>query len=182
MTCLAAASMAPAFAEPLPAYTPPTDFGKNDTPPSAYFARLNRTGRWCVATPAKWMRLVDRDKVDSHEFGWVRFDDGWPIAVTYAYQSEDAYSEDRYLVGKDHRVGKMIRTGHYINDPWASVTFLPDAQGRLRLTADSKVIVRKMDAAGYDPYFVDWDHFSRLEQIPFARLLDLDHRTAGPSC
>jgi hypothetical protein len=174
--------VAPARAEDLSNYTPPTDFGKNDTPPSVYFGRLKRTGKWCAAKPDPWKQLVDHERIASDEFGWVRFDDGWPVAITFAQQSEDADVEDRYLVGKDHRVVKMIRTGHYINDPWASVTFEPDAQGRLRLTEASKVIVHKMDDAMYETYWVNWDHFSRLEQIPFAQLIDLDRRTASPTC
>ena len=66
----------------------------------------------------------------------------------------------------------MVRTGHYINDPWTSVTFEPDASGRLRLTPASKAIVTKMDASGWETYFVNWDHFSKLRQLPFSSLLD----------
>jgi hypothetical protein len=147
-----------------------------------YFGRLKSSGKWCSCDLKTWKQLVKRDAVVGDEFGWARYDAHGLVSVTFAQQSEDAFAEDRYFIGSDGRASKMIRTGAYSNDPVASVIFEPDPQGRLRLSASGKDVVRKMTAAGFETYFVDWNHFSKLSQIPFAPLLSLKARGAGSGC
>ncbi len=161
-------------AQPPQRFKPPVEFEnrKGVPDPQLWFARRARTGRWCAFDRGTFERLAKQDEIQPGVFGWARFDAHGLRSVTYAQESEDAYSEDRYVLGPDHQIARMVRTGHYINDPWVSVTFEPDASGRLRLTPASAAIVKKMSAAGLETYFVDWDHFSKLSQLPFASLLD----------
>lgn len=140
---------------------------------SIWFGRVLRTGQWC-AFDRKTVRMnYEQNKLASNQSGWARYGARGLTSVTSVQESEDAFAEDQFFVDAKGVVTKMVRTGHYINDPLASVTFEPDAQGRLRLTPGSKKVVERMKAAHYDPYFVDWDHFSRLSQLPFVKLLDL---------
>jgi hypothetical protein len=166
-------------AQPAKRFTPPVTFEnrKGVPDPQVWFARESKTGRWCAFDRATLERQAKRDEIRPGESGWARFDAHGLQSVTYAQESEDAYSEDRYFVGPVHEVERMVRTGHYINDPWVSVTFEPDASGRLRLTPASKAIVQKMDASGWETYFVNWDHFSKLRQLPFGSLLDRQNGT-----
>ncbi len=86
-------------------------------------------------------------------------------------ESEDSYVEDRYFFGPDRRITKMIRSGHYINDPWASFTYQPNRVGKLVLTDEAKAIVAKMSKADYETYFTDWDTYPNFNAIPFAELV-----------
>jgi len=163
-------------------YTPPVTV-EDHTNVSTWFGRLKTTGKWCSFDRKTMERRSKRDELIPGEFGWMRSDAHGLQSVTYAQESEDAYVEDRYFIGPNGTVVKMVRTGHYINDPWASVTFAPDAQGRLRLTAASKAVVEKMNAAEFEPYWVDWKHYSRLAQVPFATLIDASGGTHSiPGC
>ena len=153
-------------------YKPPVE-RESQSSVAVWFGEVKRAGHWCVLDKKAIGRL-EAIRPEGREFGWARYDAHGLVSVTDANESEDAYAEDRYLVDPAGAVIKMVRTGHYINDPWASVTFEPDAKGRLRLTPSSSRIVRMMKAAGYDPYFAtDWGHVSRLTQLPYAKLLDL---------
>lgn len=161
-------------AKPVKRFKPPVEFEnrKGVPDPQLWFAREAKTGRWCAFDRGTFERLAKQDGIQPGVLGWARFDAQGLKSVTYARESEDAYSEDRYVMGPDHGIARMVRTGHYINDPWVSVTFEPDVSGRLRLTSASAAIVKKMNAAGLETYFVEWDHFSKLGQLPFASLLD----------
>ena len=141
--------------------------------PIKYFGRLKSTGKWCAYDLKSWNLLVQHDDLFGDEFGWAHYDAHRFLSVTLYQGSEDAFAEDQYFIEPDGRVSKMVRTGAYLDNPIASVVFEPDRQRRLRLTAAGKSVVLEMEAAGYDPYFVDWDHFSTLSHIPFANLLSL---------
>src|SRR5512143_3152184 len=118
-------------------YVPPVSFEeKKDI--STWFGRVKSTGKWCAFDRQTMERRSKRDELIPGEFGWARFDGRRLRSVTYAQESEDAYVEDLYFLGPKNEVVKMVRTGHYINDPWVSVTFEPDSAGRLRLSALSK--------------------------------------------
>jgi len=150
--------------------------------PITFFGRLKSTGKWCSYDLKTWKRLVKQDGVIGDEFGWAHDDTHHLVSVTYFQQSEDAFAEDQYFIEPDGRVSRMVRTGGYFGDPIASVIFEPDPQRRLRLSSAGKTVVQKMEAAGYNPYFVDWDHFSALSQFPFAKLLSLTAGNARSAC
>ncbi len=158
-------------------YSPPV-MRDSRREPITFFGRLKSSGKWCPYDLKTWKRLVKQDAVIGDEFGWAHEDAHRLLSVVFFQQSEDAFAEDQYFAEPDGRVSKMIRTGAYYGDPIASVIFEPDQQHRLRLSATGKVVVKKMNDAGFDPYFVDWDHFSALSQLPFAKLFS---PTAGNS-
>jgi hypothetical protein len=152
-------------------YTPPVTF-EGQKGVQVWFGRVKATGKWCAFGLDEMKRRFARSEVLAEDSGWARYDGDRLLSITHVQENEDAYAEDRYVIGAKGEVARMIRTGHYIKDPWASVTFEPDSQGRLRLTAASKQVVQRMGQAEYETYFVDWDHFSTLAQIPFAKLAD----------
>jgi hypothetical protein len=164
-----------------PSYKPPV-MRDDRKEPITFFGRLKSTGRWCSYDLKTWKKLVKRDAVIGDEFGWMHYDARGPLSVTFFQQSEDAFAEDQYFVGPDAQVSKMVRTGAVYEDPLASVSFEPDPQGRLRLSASAKVVVQKMKAAGYGPYWVDWDHYSKLGQMPFSNLLSPGAQGARSGC
>jgi hypothetical protein len=163
-------TVAPTPARTAQDYVPPVTH-EDRTSVSVWFARVKKTGKWCEFDRQTLNRRSGRDELIGGEFGWARFTGRHLQSVTYARQSEDAYVEDRYYVGSKNEVQKMVRTGHYIAGPWVSVTFEPDGAGHLRLSARSKAVVRKMTADNQETYYVEWNHFSKLSQIPFSRLL-----------
>jgi hypothetical protein len=137
---------------------------------SHWFGRLATSGEWC-ALDNRSMKRHQKDQ-DLDEIGWARFDGNRLKSLTYAREDEgqDSYVEDRYFVGPRNVILRMVRTGHYINDPVTAVTFAPGGHGELALTAASKRRVQNMVAAKEETYWVDWEAFSRLDQIPFAKL------------
>ena len=149
---------------------------------SIWFGRVVHSGKWCAFDRKAVRRAYEQNKLATDESGWARYDAHGLTSVTFVSESEDAFAEDQFFVDHKGVVMKMIRTGHYINDPLASVTFEPDARSRLRLAPSSKQVVERMKAAGYDPYFVDWEHFSNLSQLPFVKLLDLKTAPKPGAC
>lgn len=164
-----------------PGYVPPVTH-EDRTDVSIWFARIKATGKWCQFDSETMAAHSKREDLVPGEFGWARFDGRHLKSVTYAQQSEDAYVEDRYYLGSKNQVQKMVRTGHYITAPWVSVTFQPDGAGRLRLSSASKSVIQKMTADGQETYFVDWDHFSRLSQLPFGKFLNRQSGQAASVC
>jgi hypothetical protein len=121
---------------------------------AVWFARVEPGGRWCGFASRKTLdRRAKRDQIMAGDFGWARYGGDRLQSVTYAQESEDAYVEDRYVVGANNEVTKMVRTGHYFRDPWVSLTFAPDGRGRLRLTPASRRVLHKMEMAGHETYF-----------------------------
>ena len=168
----AALMAGPAWAQDAsPSYKPPV-MRDDRRRISVWFGQVLKTGKWCAFDRKTFDRESNRDRLAPNISGWARYGAKGLTSVTLFQTSEDAGSEDHFFVDAG-AVTKMIRTGGYIQDPSVSVTFEPDKRGRLRLTAASTIVVKQMNKAGYDPYFVDWPHASRLSQLPFAKLLDL---------
>jgi hypothetical protein len=113
-----------------------------------------------------------REQIDPEEVGWIRHSGARLESVTIQAQSEDALATDLYTFDLAGKVTRLVRTGGYINSPPASLIFVPDSKGRLRLDPKSREVLRRLDAAGYEHYIEDWRKYERFDQLPFGRLID----------
>ena len=142
------------------------------TKPQVWFGQRAKDGRWCAFGWDKVKSISNTSVLAPPETGWARYHHGKLATITITTTSEDAYVEDRYFFGTDRTISKMIRTGHYIQSPWASFTYIPGKGSKLVMTADAKAIEAKMGKAEYETYIVDWPTYSTLAAMPFAELVD----------
>ena len=145
--------------------------------PDVWFGQRKKDGRWCAFAWYRVKSVTKGDYLAPPDTGWARYEKGKLASVTIFSISEDAAAEDRYFFGPDHRITKMIRTGHYINAPWASFTYTPNRKGKLTLTPEAKALEARMGKAEYETYFVDWPTYATFPAIPFAELVDWTRRT-----
>jgi len=155
-------------------YIPPV-VKEASIPPQAFFGKVKRTGRWCAFDLTEWKARNAREEIDPEEFGWIRYSQGRLESITVGNQSADANTEDRYFFGSDARAIRMIRSGHYINAPWASFEYRPGKNGRLVLTAQGREVVRRLVADDQETYIVDWPRYPVFGSIPFAKLINLSN-------
>jgi hypothetical protein len=164
-----------------PRYKPPVM--RDDGPGvSIWFGHVIRTGQWCAFDRRTVRRGYEQNRLAPDESGWARYGAQGLTSVVFVQENEDYFTEDQYFVDGKGAVTKMIRTGHYAQDPLASLIFVPDPDGRLRLSSSSKRAVQRMKAADFGIEWVDWDHFSRLTQLPFVKLLDLKSAPKPGAC
>ena len=135
--------------------------------PDVWFGQ-RKDGRWCAFS---WKKKSG-EFLGGFETAWARYENGRLASLTTFSVSEDAASQDRYFFDPDRRLTKMIRTGHYVEAPWASFTYVPDALGKLKLTPEAKALEARMGKATYETYFVDWPIYSSVSAMPFAELVD----------
>jgi len=126
---------------------------------------------WCVVGEEKAIKVAMESGRFSQDDYISLFLDNPARAIVVDNESEDAYARDVYYFDARRRLTRLVRTGHYINDPVFSVTFVPGAGGKLALTRASREIVRRMTQAGYEPYIVDWPKFAGYDQMPFRSMI-----------
>jgi hypothetical protein len=136
----------------------------------AWFMRDQATGQWCAFTNrASAKTAAGGERFDPEESAWLEYGGDAPVTLVVTLQSDDAYVEDSYSFAPDWSVTKVVRKGHYIDDPTFTATFLPDAAGRLRMTDRSAEAGRNWD---HETYFLEWDMHGSFAELPFARLID----------
>lgn len=149
--------------------------------PDVWFGQRAKDSRWCAFPWSKVKAL--NSELAPPQTGWARYDHQTLTSITVTTASQDAFVEDRYFFASDRKIAKLVRTGHYINDPWASFTYLPNRAGKLTLTVEAQAIVARMSKAEYETYFVDWDTYPTFSAMPFSELVDWTLRgTARLGC
>lgn len=142
-----------------------------------WFLSTEEPVRWCAfVDKAKAREAADQDHFAGQEAAELIHDGSTVERVLVQTQSEDAYVEDTYRIGPDRRVTKLVRRGHYVTDPFTTATYLPDREGKLRLTAASRTALKR---SKYTAYFLDWPVYERFGQMPFASLIRLKSRIAA---
>jgi hypothetical protein len=132
---------------------------------------------WCAVTDeVKARAIAASERFASGSSAILVSRAGHIVSLTLTTDSEDASVDDTYTFGKDLKVTELVRRGHYINDPYFSVTFVLNASGSLELTAPSKQRVRQQEGAGHETYWVDWPRYHSVQELPFANTVRL-----GPS-
>jgi hypothetical protein len=128
--------------------------------------------RWCAVTEeAKAKAIAVSDRFASGSSAMLHSRGGKLGTLIVMTESEDAYVEDRYTFDAGLSVAKLDRRGHYINDPYISVTFLRIGNGPLALSPTSKQLVQSETKAGHETYFVDWPHYRSFAEFPFASVV-----------
>jgi hypothetical protein len=136
-----------------------------------HIVKRARKAVWCVMEDEKAIKAgIESDRFAPEDYVSL-FLDNSARAITVYNESEDAYAQDTYYFDAYRQITRLVRTGHYINDPVFSVTFIPTAKGKLVLTRSSQEIVRRMTMEGYDPYIVDWPKFASYDQMPFRSMI-----------
>jgi len=154
-------------------YKPPVE-PEPKASPKAWLAKREGAAVWCAFLSRKAVEAaLDSGDYDTDE-GVTIWHDGKRIqAIMVSSESEDAFADDIYYLDARQRITRMVRTGHYINDPVFSVAFVPDWTGRLALTSASREVVRLMEQAQYEPYITDWPKYASFGSMPFRSLIGL---------
>jgi len=124
---------------------------------------------WCAfVTEGSAKAAANSDRFEPTESGWIRYRGGAIESLMVMSQSEDAYVEDSYTFGPDLGLKKVVRTGHYVGDPFVTATFRPDGRGHLQLTEDSR---RALKSWQHATYFLEWPLYETFSKIPFSALI-----------
>jgi hypothetical protein len=135
----------------------------------AWFYKDNTAQRWCsLDTDAGAKAAANDERFAGSETGWLRYHGGVIDSIMVMTQSEDAYQEDTYTFAPDLSVKQVVRKGHYVDDPFLTVTFKLDARKRLVMTAESR---RRVKNWRHENYFQNWPLYTSLQEMPFARLI-----------
>lgn len=135
-------------------------------------------------TPERWCSFVTKrtaetagnsERFEAVESGWLQYRENAVARLVITSQSEDAYVEDDYKFGPGLRLQEVTRTGHYYKEPLMAVTFRPNSQGLLTMTAASRL---KVKAWKFENYFFDWPIYQRFSAIPFASLISMKPRVS----
>jgi hypothetical protein len=111
---------------------------------------------------------VESGRFQAVESGWLRYRGNTIDNLVIISQSEDSYLEDTYTFGPDLAVKEVVRRGHYLVDPFVTATFRPDHSGQLRMTAESRQVIRSWE---HETYFFEWPLYTAFSEIPFAGLI-----------
>ena len=167
---LAALLLAPTALIAAP-YKPPVETAPKGTP-QAWILKKTGVGRWCAFTSRKAVQAaLDSGDYDENDRAALWIARGRLTAIMVSNDSEDAMADDVYYLDAHRKIMRMVRTGHYIENPMFSLTFAPDWTGRLVMKAGSREVVRLMEQAGYEPYITDWPRFAGLGRMPFRSLI-----------
>jgi hypothetical protein len=151
-------------------------YAREEASRQAWFYLDNTSQRWCsVATEGAARAASNDDRYAGPETGWLRYHNGVIDSIMVMTQSEDAYQEDTYTFAADLSVKQVVRKGHYVNDPFLTVTFRSNAHRRLLMTAESK---RRVKNWRHETYFQDWPLYTSLQKMPFARLIHVKPKIA----
>jgi len=142
--------------------------------PHAWVVRKKGEGLWCAFASLRAVQAaLDSGDYEADNRAVVWLDHGRLTAIMMSNDSEDAIADDVYHFDAHQKITRLVRTGHYIQDPVFSVTFAPDWTGRLVMTPASREVVRLMEQAEYEPYITDWPKFAGLGRMPFRNLIQL---------
>jgi len=140
-----------------------------NAPKQAWFYHDSKSKRWCsVVTDADAKAASNNERFDGGETEWLRYHGSTVDSVTVMNQSEDAYEEDTYTFSPDLRVKQVVRKGHYLDDPFLTVTFKANAHGRLVMTDQSK---RTAKTWPHMHYFETWPLYASLNSMPLSHLI-----------
>lgn len=141
--------------------------------PHAWIVKKKGESRWCAFPSLKAVQAaLDSGDYDDDDRAAVWAQRGL-LRIMVSNDSEDAMTDDIYYLDAHQKITRMVRSGHYIQDPMFSVTFVPDWTGRLAMTPASREVVRLMEQAQYEPYVTDWAKFSGFDRMPFRNLIQL---------
>jgi hypothetical protein len=161
-------------------YKPPVEAGPKG-PPQAWILKKKGVGRWCAFTSRKAVQAaLDSGDYDEDDRAALWLARGRLAAIMVSNDSEDAMADDVYYVDASRKVTRLVRTGHYIENPMFSVTYAPDWTGRLVMTPASREVVRLMDQAEYETYITDWPRFATFDRMPFRNLIHLKPTVSIP--
>lgn len=153
-------------------YRPPIEEAPKARP-QGWIARKAGEARWCSFASLKtFQAALDSGDFDGDDRVVVWSDRGL-LTIMVSNDSEDAMTDDVYHLDAHQKIVRMVRTGHYINNPMFSVTYVPDWTGRLVMTPSSRAVVRRMDQAEYESYVTEWPKFVRFDRMPFRALIRL---------
>lgn len=140
--------------------------------------------QWCAVTKEGTAKVAAASQqFASGLFALLRYHNNTLDNATITTESEDAYVEDTYTFGPSMQVTAVVRHGHYINDPYFSVAFVPNKSGTLVLNAASILRRKRQENGGHETYFVDWPIYRSFREFPFARLVAMGARiTAVHHC
>jgi hypothetical protein len=170
---LAALLLVPA-ALPASPYRPPVEAAPKGTP-QAWILKKKGVGRWCAFTSRRAVEAaLESGDYDEDDRAALWLAHGRLTAIMVSNDSEDSMADDVYYLDARRKVTRMVRTGHYVENPMFSVTFAPDWTGRLVMTPASREVVRLMEQAGYESYIIDWPRFAGFDRMPFRNLIGHD--------
>lgn len=140
-------------------------------PRQAWFYSMDVEGtRWCAATSDAAAQAASQSEwVDAGESVRLRYHGAVIDGLTVVLRSEDAFVEDDYRLFPDGRVRELQRRGAYGGQDVISVVFQPDARGHLQLNEKSRAAMADEEKANRETYFIAWDHYTRLSDMPFMR-------------
>jgi hypothetical protein len=139
---------------------------------SAWFMLTANGKQWCAFTnEARAKKAGSGDRFDGSETAWVEYDEHEFVLFVDATQSDDSYTEDSYSFDATGRVKQVVRKGHYSENPFFSVTYVPGADGKLTLTAPSRATERQQLKAQHETYFLEWPLYPSLTKTPFSKLI-----------
>lgn len=127
--------------------------------------------RWCAYRTSAEMKKAVGSGETTGQWAEMRWQGRVVTRLFYTTEGEDSYVEDTYALDSAGRVVTLARHGHYINDPFWTATYHPDARGKLILTPQSAAEGKKRAASGREDYFLDWAKYDNLSSMPFASLL-----------
>ena len=154
-------------------YRPPVEVAPKARP-QAWIVKKKGEGLWCAFASLKTVQAaLDSGDYEADNRTIVWLDHGRLTAIMVSNDSEDAIADDVYHFDAHQKITRLVRTGHYIQDPVFSVTFAPDWTGRLVMTPASREVVRLMEQAEYEPYITDWPKFAGFDRLPFRSLIQL---------
>lgn len=139
---------------------------------SAWFMRTADGRQWCAfPSEAKAKQAGASDRFDGSEWALVEYRTDGVVKLVDASESEDSSTEDSYSFDALGHVTRVVRKGHYIENPLFSVTYAPGKTGKLELTAASRAIVKRQEKAKHETYFLDWPLYANLAKMPFSALI-----------
>lgn len=173
----AAQSRAKATAEAAKKYTPPV-WGKKLAYPNGWFLKQKDAETWCGYRSFEDMEsAIDRGVADGYTQASISFNGNKILDVNIIWLTEtgDTIADDVYILDSVARTVRIWRTGRYIEDPEASVSYIQNGSDRFILDSASKSVIKLMELAGYQTYpLTDTEYrsiYSSIEAMPFSDLI-----------
>lgn len=86
--------------------------------------------RWCAYRTSAQMQKAARTGETAGEWAEMQWQGGAVTRLLLGTESEDSYVEDTYGLDAAGRVVSLARHGHYINDPFWTATYRPNAKAQ----------------------------------------------------
>lgn len=134
------------------------------------------SGHWCATTDIAPKSVQHPGRFAGGRSAMIEHAGKSGMIVHIFTESEDAYVEDSYTLDRRGAVTAVSRRGHYLNDPYISVAYVPIGRTRFALTSQSRRLRRRSDLANRETYFLDWPVYRRFAQMPFADVATISER------